>query len=373
MKFKSGLSIFIAGAALMLTTSSINSPLNKNMQDTLNRPKKVLIKKEPLVDKKQVKNLQKELDVQFRINLAEFKNRMYIGGVQEDSSAISPGSYRRRSPVYAFRTNVITIRPSFTPTASERGQFSTARPDRTNHPQKPNNPLGRCRLVLESTYRMHGTSLVSSIAGYDENGNVQGHYRSNGCIRHDNYAIERMVGRLLINSKISYITKYLRPQFEAILDSAKKGLMAPEDIIRKTKPGYQIHIELEKDVDIIVNYRLWNENIIYTDSSIKMTLYRDIYDYMQGRAPSKKAKFDKNLEGNSFSLQHLIKDLNSCGIYDITPTYLVDSIYENLYDTLKIMMKNNTTVAKEVEIMHDGKLKSLINDYTNYIYSDKSR
>lgn len=368
MKFRKILLISLTAMAVTLCAPRLNVKLPSEKIKPALTPAKTFSSKKPKTD---TIDLEKRERVQFRINLPEFKDRMYIGGKKVDSAIISPGAYRRRSPVDSFAQNIITIRPSFTPTASERGQFSGANPDKTNHPDRPNNPLGRCRIVLDYTYRMHGTSLTSSIADYDPDGNAQGLFRSNGCIRHDNEAIERMVAKLLINSRVSYITNYLRPHLESILDSAKKGLIRPEQIIRKTRPGYQIHIELADTFDIIVNYRLWDKNIQYTDSSIKMVVYRDIYDYMQGRRPPKRPRFNKDLEGNAFTKEQFIRDLYNCGIYKDTPSYLVDDTYDAIYDTLKIIMQQNKKVGQEIEIKHHGELKSTFSSYTSPYHLNK--
>jgi len=285
-----------------------------------------------------------------KINLPEFKSRLYENNIQIDSSVICPGGYSRRSPVLKTKQDLISIRPSFNPTPAEAHQFKPNPPDRTQIPGKPRNALGRFRLVLSYTLRMHGTSLVSSISKLDSSGNVKdGQFRSNGCLRHDNEAGERLISKIIKGSQINKISGRFKDSLNVLISRLKSDSLNPQDFVSKTPKGLMHNITLENPIEIEVSYRLWDKKIIQTDSSFIFTIHRDIYNYSNGRSTKSKAPFDETLEENAYLITHLKRDFSKLGIYNISDRQIRD-----LYKHLQKELKSNKESSKKIELIFNS-------------------
>lgn len=286
-----------------------------------------------------------------QINLPEFKSRLYENNLQIDSSVISPGRYSRRSPLLFAQNNLITIRPYFSPTPSERAQFRPNRSDRTNYPQRPSNALGRFRIVLNHMHRMHGTSIVSSISKLDTNGHVlNGQFRSNGCIRHDNFAGERLIAKILRGSKIDRVAGTLKDSISTLIQKLKSNKLNPQEFITQT-PNSLIHnVYLHKPIQLRVHYRLWDKKMTLTKTKLNLTIHRDIYNYSQGRNIFSLPSNKKNQ--NSYSFEHFKRDLQKNQIL------FKEQDAKEIYQKLKKELKTNKSSAKTIQLEHNQKLFS---------------
>lgn len=346
MKFQKPVSklLFASFAAAFLAFSPISerslTPDAKKFQS------QELIKKDSISKINPLQNLQAKTNQYcIHINLPEFKSRLYENDLQIDSAVISPGRFNSRSPVFQTWQNLITLRPSFSPTAAEMGRFSSNPPDRTSYPEKPRNALGRFRLVLYSSIRMHGTSLISSIAKFDSTGNVsEGKNKSNGCIRHDNFAGERIIAKIIKGSSVKKISSKFKDSISALIKMLKSDSLNPQDFITKTPARHAHNVLLENEVKICISYRLWNETISVKGDTLSFTLYRDIYNYAKGRAPAKKIPFESSLPQNAYSFEHFQRDLmaNSICLND----WQAKQVYSQLSDSIS----KNKTPGKKIEL-----------------------
>lgn len=239
--------------------------------------------------------------IEIAINLPEFMLRYYEDGVQKDSARIACGKHC--SPVIDVERRDITYRPSFNPTDDEKRAkkpLQPAPPERTNRPAKPHNPLGRRRIVVCSTYRMHGTCWEWSI----------GRAESNGCIRIENAAVERITDTMVVRL------------------TGKQ----PAD-----KPGWQHTYHSSVPFKIRSFYRLW-DNLRFSDSTIIFRAWPDIHHHLDGRK-SANCPVDENVRGNGYTIRHWISSLAQAGI---TPkpglgadSPVVQKCWEEFKDALK--------------------------------------
>jgi len=109
------------------------------------------------------------------------------------------GKLQMREKVATGKTNELTPEGLFTVTVKAKNPFYRKKNIPGGH---PNNPLGTRWIGFNAKntggriYGVHGTNNPSSI----------GHYISNGCIRMNNQAIERLYENVPIGTKIKVVT-----------------------------------------------------------------------------------------------------------------------------------------------------------------------
>ncbi|MFN3910060.1 MAG: L,D-transpeptidase family protein [Candidatus Anstonellaceae archaeon] len=320
-----------------------------NHHEPERKPKKYQIQIQKEKEEKNFSSSSKNNSYRFFINLAEFKNILFENEKAIDSSVICPGGYRRRTPLLAVNKKVIVIRPAFFPTKAERDQFRAAFPDRTSQPANPKNPLGRVKIDLHNVegllIRMHGTSLVKSIGEFKDGEVVNYKFASNGCIRNNNLAIEKMIGRVIGNSEIKKVFPLKsNKEIEELIKEYKNFKIEDWEIINKTTKGRSIIIELEKPIQIDVVYRLW-DIISYTDSTIEFRIHIDLYNYLDGKREIRVIKpYQLNREENAYNFEHFCRDLEKKKIY------LNKLEQKESWQKLKKMIEKNKNTNKKIFI-----------------------
>mgnify|MGYP000386242055 CR=1 FL=1 len=247
------------------------------------------------------------------INIPEFCLRFFYYSTMIDSGMIAAGKHF--SPTIDVLANEIAYRPAFSPTESESSRgWKPAPPDRTSYPEKPRNPLGRRRIVLHQSFRMHGTNNEMSL----------GKPASNGCTRVENLAIERITDTIVNNSLISKHTG--------------------------NKNAYEIFV-LAQPFRIIQCYRLWNYMSL-KDSIIYLTVYPDIHNRLEKENFNPSFPWHKDVPGNAYLKEHFINDLALLGIYVDLYDSQTQKEFLNLWDKLKekIQSTKRIPISTYIEI-----------------------
>ena len=283
----------------------------------------------------------------FYINLPSFKNILIENDKAIDSAVICPGAYRRRTPLLKVEKNYIIIRPYFAPTPSERGQFKPAKPDITKHPQSPKNPLGRVKVdlidITNMLIRMHGTSLDKSI-GKMENGKVIDYkFASNGCIRNDNISFERMIGKIIKNSKIEKVSGAKKDSVLKLIQLLKENKINYEDVIELSPLGHSAIVHLEPKFNIEVRYRLW-EIISFKENKMIVKIFVDLYDYLDNKRPVRKLKNLEENDKDAYNFEHFKRDLQRKKIN------LSQEKIKNLWQQMKSKIEKNKDPGALIEL-----------------------
>lgn len=269
-------------------------------------------KTHPLADGPSTSFMPPKMEI--KINLPEFTLRYFENGIQVDSARIACGQHA--SPIISVQQNEITYRPSFNPTKDEKRAkkpLKPAPPEHGNAPDKPHNPLGRRRIVIFSTYRMHGTAWPESM----------GHAASNGCIRVENIPIERITDTMVLHAT---------------------GKPAQD------KPGWQHTYHLPVPFSIQVAYCLWT-NLQVSSSILAFRAWPDIHHRLSGGPKNRKARrcpVDDGVPGNGYLLTHLLAALPAVGVS------LKPGLNENSVEVQKFW----TEVKSELE--HNRKKRALM-------------
>ena len=178
---------------------------------------------------------------------------------------------------------------------------------------------------------MHGTSSVSSISKFDEDGHVRGKAKSNGCIRHDNSAGERMIAKIIKGSAIENITGSKKDSIWSLVHLLKNDLLSVSNFVSYTPAGISHNVNLLDNLSIQLSYRLWD--VTKSDSALHFTLYPDIYGYAFSRPLAKKMPFDTNANYNSYLVLHLKRDLENIDIN--LSQNKIDSLYLEIKEKIK--------------------------------------
>lgn len=239
------------------------------------------------------------------INVPEFRLRFYQQGKLIDSGMIAGGKHF--SPTIDVLANEITYRPFFSPTENElKKGWKAACPDNTFPPAKPRNPLGRRRIVLHQSFRLHGTNNENSL----------GKAASNGCTRVENLVIERITDSIVSNSRI-------------IKHFGKKN--TTETFI------------IAEPFRIIQCYRLWN-NLFLVDSILYLTVFPDVHRRLDKELFEPSFPWSKDILGNAYLKEHFINDLLELGLFtDINNpecNKCLNVLWENVKDKIR-NTKNN--------------------------------
>ncbi len=241
--------------------------------------------------------------MELAVNLPEFRLRYYEDGVQRDSAKIACGKHV--SPVIEVQQNEITYRPAFIPTEDEKHMkrpLRPAPPERTNAPQKPRNPLGRRRIVVDGPFRLHGTAWPESME----------HNASGGCLRVDNTPDERITDTMVLHGT---------------------GHRAED------RPGWSHTYRLPVRFTIRVYYRLWND-LQATDSTLLFRAWPDVHHRLTGRKPRKCPVHD-DVKGNAYKLEHLLSDLSQMGL-TLKPGFTPQSApVQKLWATMRAALEKN--------------------------------
>lgn len=215
-------------------------------------------------------------DFLFWANIAECKMRFYRNGIPVDSGLISPGR-GTPSPIIEVERNLLELRPSFTPTDNEKAKgFRSCGPEKSDPPAVPKNPLGRVRIIISSAFRMHGTFRPQFL----------GHPASNGCIRVDNFFIERSADTLIAR--------------------------LPLEKHRGVRGRYESYV-FKAPFSVRLSYRLWDALQTAMDT-LKFIAFKDIHRHLARTVPPKKCPMDEEVSGNGYRLEHLLADLQKIGV-----------------------------------------------------------
>lgn len=221
------------------------------------------------------------------------------------------------SPTIDVLANEITYRPFFSPTENElKKGWKPAGPDQTFPPDKPRNPLGRRRIVLHQSFRLHGTNNEKSL----------GKAASNGCTRVENLAIERITDSIVSNSKIA---KHFG------------------------KKNFTETFILAEPFRIIQCYRLWN-NLFIVDSTLYLTVFPDVHRRLDKELFEPSFPWGKDIPGNAYLKEHFKKDILLLGVFTDTDnpelnkliTYLWENLKEKIRNT-KLNYNNSFIIIKE--------------------------